>query len=156
MTNRNRIKNFGYVSRMDNLQAAVLNFRLKNLKSIIKKRRKNAEIYFKNLNKKYVFIPPETKKEFNTYHTFVVQVSKRDKLKRHLEDNRIFTGIHYPYPLHHQKNILEIIIAHLHVEHTHRTAREKILIFRYPYLSLTFEHFRSLNLIDFKAHFLLI
>ena len=29
MTNRNKVTNFGYVSRMDNLQAAVLNFRLK-------------------------------------------------------------------------------------------------------------------------------
>ena len=30
--NRNDVRNFGYVSRMDNLQAAILNFRLKNLK----------------------------------------------------------------------------------------------------------------------------
>ena len=37
MTNRNRVKNFGYVSRMDNLQAAILNFRLKKLNNIIKK-----------------------------------------------------------------------------------------------------------------------
>ena len=39
MSNRNKIKNFGYVSRMDNLQAAILNFRLKYLKSTIKKER---------------------------------------------------------------------------------------------------------------------
>ena len=37
MTNRNKVTNFGYVSRMDNLQAAVLNFRLKNLKKLLKK-----------------------------------------------------------------------------------------------------------------------
>ena len=47
MTNRNIVKNFGYVSRMDNLQAAVLDYRLKNLPSIIKQRRKNANLYFK-------------------------------------------------------------------------------------------------------------
>jgi dTDP-4-amino-4,6-dideoxygalactose transaminase len=100
MTNRNKIKNFGYVSRMDNLQAAVLNFRLKNLNLIIKKRRENASIYFKNLNKKYIFIPPETKKEHNTYHTFVIQVSKRDKLKKYLKSKNIETSIHYPIPIH--------------------------------------------------------
>lgn len=100
MSNRNKIKNFGYVSRMDNLQAAILNFRLKYLKSTIKKRRENASIYYKNLNKNYVFIPPETKKEFNTYHTFVVQVSKRDKLKRYLKSKGIETSIHYPTPIH--------------------------------------------------------
>ena len=37
MTERNKIKNFGHVSRMDNLQAAILNFRLKNLSQVIKK-----------------------------------------------------------------------------------------------------------------------
>ena len=31
---RNNVKNFGYVSRMDNLQAAILNYRLKNLKKL--------------------------------------------------------------------------------------------------------------------------
>jgi len=100
MTNRDRIKNFGYVSRMDNLQAAILNFRLKNLKKIIKKRRENVDIYMKNINSKYVFIPQESKKEFNTYHTFVVQVSNRDKLKKYLEKKNISTSIHYPIPIH--------------------------------------------------------
>ncbi len=88
MTKRNKIKNFGYVSRMDNLQAAILNFRLKNLSKIINKRRINAKFYINNLNKKFVFMPKENKKEFNTYHTFVVQVSNRDKLKKYLEKKK--------------------------------------------------------------------
>ena len=83
MTQRNVIKNFGHVSRMDNLQAAILNFRLKNLNKIIKKRRENAKNYMKFLNKKNVFFPKETNKEFNTYHTFVIQVKNRDKLKKY-------------------------------------------------------------------------
>ena len=45
MTQRDRVKNFGYVSRMDNLQAAFLNFKLKNLNKVIKKRRSNYNIY---------------------------------------------------------------------------------------------------------------
>ena len=44
---RNNVKEFGYVSRMDNLQAAVLNFRLKNLQNVINKRRENVSIYLK-------------------------------------------------------------------------------------------------------------
>mgnify|MGYP001257347734 CR=1 FL=1 len=100
MTERNKIKNFGHVSRMDNLQAAILNFRLKNLSQVIKKRRENANIYMKNLNKKFVFFPKETSKEFNTYHTFVIQVSKRDKLKKYLSKKGIETSIHYPIPIH--------------------------------------------------------
>ena len=55
--NRNDVKNFGYVSRMDNLQAAILNFRLKKFKRVINLRRKNFELYLKNLNLKKIYFP---------------------------------------------------------------------------------------------------
>lgn len=100
MINRNKIKNFGYVSRMDNLQAAVLNYRIKNLKNVIQKRRENFNFYKKYLDPKYVFIPTEKKYQFNTYHTFVVQVNKRDQLKKYLKKNKVSTVIHYPIPIH--------------------------------------------------------
>ena len=100
MTNRNIVQNFGYVSRMDNLQAAILNYRLKNLKKIILKRRQNAELYRKLINAKGVILPSETKEEFNTYHTFVIQALNRDKLKKYLKFNGIDTSIHYPIPIH--------------------------------------------------------
>ncbi len=100
MTNRNKIYHFGHVSRMDNLQASILNYRLKSLPDIIKKRRENAKIYFENLNENYIFFPRENKKEFNTYHTFVVQLPKRDQLKKYLRKKGIETSIHYPIPIH--------------------------------------------------------
>ena len=100
MAKRNKIENFGYVSRMDNLQAAILNFRLKNLGKIINKRRINAKFYMNNLNKKFIFMPKENSNEFNTYHTFVVQVANRNKLKSYLEKKGIETTIHYPIPIH--------------------------------------------------------
>ena len=81
MVKRDKIKNFGYVSRMDNLQAVVLNYRLKNLKKIISKRRKNFQIYKKFLNRDFVFFPDEKPYQYNSYHTFVIQVNKRDSLK---------------------------------------------------------------------------
>lgn len=100
MANRNVVKNFGYVSRMDNVQAAILNYRLNNLNNIISKRRKNAKLYFKYLNKINMILPNENVHEFNTYHTFVIQVNKRDKLKNYLQKNGINTAIHYPIPIH--------------------------------------------------------
>lgn len=100
MTNRNKIYHFGHVSRMDNLQASILNYRLKSLPDIIKKRRENAKIYFENLNENYIFFPRENIKEFNTYHTFVVQLPKRDQLKKYLRKKGIETSIHYPIPIH--------------------------------------------------------
>ena len=100
MVNRNKVKNFGHVSRMDNLQAAVLNYRIKNLNKVISQRRKNFDLYKKFLNSKYVFFPLEKKIEFNTYHTFVIQIDKRNELKKFLLKNNIFTAIHYPIPIH--------------------------------------------------------
>ena len=49
MTTRDKVKNFGFVSRMDNLQAGILNMRIKELKKVIIKRIKNAKIYQKHL-----------------------------------------------------------------------------------------------------------
>lgn len=102
MTNRNKIKNFGFVSRMDTLQASILNFRIKKLKKIIKKRRKNAFLYTQLINSKNVYIPKEKKEEVNSYHTFVIQAENRNKLKNYLETKNIITSIHYPIPIHKQ------------------------------------------------------
>ncbi len=97
---RDNVSSFGYVSRMDNIQAAILNCRLKNLKKVIKKRRQNVDLYLKNLNLEKVYFPEEKKFEFNTYHTFVIQVEKRDQLKSFLKKKGIETTIHYPMPIH--------------------------------------------------------
>jgi len=100
MKKRGEVEEFGYVSRMDNIQATVLNYKLKSLKKIIKIRRDNAKVYSNNLNTNFIEIPKEDKGYFDTYHTFVVKVNKRDKLKKYLEKNGIATSIHYPKPIH--------------------------------------------------------
>ncbi len=101
MINRNKVYNFGYVSRLDSIQAVILNFRLRNLRELIKIRRKNFNYYKKYLIKnKNVFFPDEKKYQYNTYHTFVIQVSKRDQLKKFLKKKGVETAIHYPIPIH--------------------------------------------------------
>mgnify|MGYP001357634418 CR=1 FL=1 len=101
--NRNFVNEFGYVSRYDTLKANILMTRFKKIQNIIKKRRNNAKLYFKYLNKKNIFIPLESKREFNTYHTFVIQVKNREKLIDFLKNKNISTAIHYPIPIHTQK-----------------------------------------------------
>ena len=91
---------FGFVSRMDSIQAAILNYRLMKLDDVISKRRENAKYYLNNLNDQYLKLPIEKKYEFNTYHTFVIQVNKRDALRQYLKENSISTAIHYPIPIH--------------------------------------------------------
>ena len=85
---------------MDNLQAAILNYRLGKLESVIQKRRSNASSYFEGINMSAMYIPEEKTYEYNTYHTFVVQTEHRDKLKEYLFSNGIDTAIHYPIPIH--------------------------------------------------------
>lgn len=108
MEDRNNVNCFGYVSRMDNLQAAILNYRLQKLNIIIEKRRKNAQSYFEEINTAEIRLPIENKHEFNTYHTFVIQVEKRDDLKEWLSKQGIETAIHYPIPIHLQKAASEL------------------------------------------------
>jgi dTDP-4-amino-4,6-dideoxygalactose transaminase len=108
LRNRDEMDNFGYNSRMDNVQAAVLNFRLNRLRMIISKRRNNAKFYQLNLNKKHIFFPLENKNEFNTYHTFVIQVKNRNKLKKYLKNNFIDSYIHYRIPIHKQTPVKKL------------------------------------------------
>ncbi len=100
IVDRNVVDEFGYVSRLDNLQAAILIYRLSELKNVAKKRRENAKFYIQHLNEKYIYFPKENDHQFNTYHTFVIQIDKRDKLQKYLLNKGINTAIHYPIPIH--------------------------------------------------------
>ena len=102
LKDRDTVDNFGLVSRMDALQAAILNYRIKLLPTIVQKRRENAKIYQGLLDREPVFFPNDSEVEFNTFHTFVIQVDQRDSLKEYLMTQGIETAIHYPVPIHHQ------------------------------------------------------
>jgi dTDP-4-amino-4,6-dideoxygalactose transaminase len=100
LVDRNTVVEWGQVSRMDSLQAAFLEARLARVDAVIEKRRRNVEVYRRLLDPANVFIPPCRPEEFNTFHTLVVQVDRRDNLKRHLASRAIGTAIHYPVPIH--------------------------------------------------------
>ena len=61
MFGRNEVKNFGYLSRMDVLQASILSYRLSKLDTVIKKRRSNFQLYKRLLNREKIFFPDEKK-----------------------------------------------------------------------------------------------
>jgi dTDP-4-amino-4,6-dideoxygalactose transaminase len=100
LVTRDRVERFGQVSRMDTLQAAILGYRLGRLDEVTRRRRANAALYEERLDRDHIFMPPEREREFNTYHTFVVQVDRRDELQAFLKDRGIGTTIHYPMPIH--------------------------------------------------------
>lgn len=100
LVDRNTAAQFGFVSRMDAIQAAILNYRISKLDEVTRKRRENATLYRTLLNPDKVFVPMDHEFEFNTYHTFVIQVRNRDGLRDHLSHAGVETSIHYPLPIH--------------------------------------------------------
>jgi len=100
LADRNTVTEWGVVSRLDHVQAAVLRYRLDRLDGIVAARRANAALYRARLETKAVFSPPCRAQEFNAFHTFVIQTDRRDALQAHLTRNGIGTAIHYPVPIH--------------------------------------------------------
>lgn len=90
----------GINSRLDGLQAAVLNVKLKYIDKWNENRRKIAYYYTKKLNKiSEIKTPLELSGTKPVYHLYVVQAKDRDKLREFLKSNNISTGIHYPIAL---------------------------------------------------------
>jgi len=100
LKDRETVLEWGTVSRMDNLQAAILTMRLESVNTVAEKRRANAALYRELLKDTGVFMPPCTQAEYNTFHTFVVQLDRRDELRAHLLSHGIETAVHYPVPIH--------------------------------------------------------
>lgn len=99
MVDRNTVPQWGYLSRMDTLQAEILRFRLGRLPQVIDRRRANAAYYQQNLPQWAEWVA-EQPGEVSTYHLFVIQVDQRDELQAHLKAQGISTAIHYPVPIH--------------------------------------------------------
>ncbi len=100
LADRNTVDEFGFVSRLDSIQAAILRYRLTVLPRVIKQRKKNVALYRKLLDDNYVFHPPDKYGQDNSWHTFVIQVDQRDELRAYLSSKGIETAIHYPVPIH--------------------------------------------------------
>lgn len=90
----------GINSRLDEVQAAILRFKLKRLDDDIAKRRKIAEIYNSELNYSELSLPVEKKDYFHSYYLYVVRHPNRDKIIKNLKKNNINVNISYPWPIH--------------------------------------------------------
>lgn len=93
----------GWNSRLDTIQAAVLNVKLKRLTSWNEARRQHAALYRELLADLPVQLPVEAPNVLHVYHLFVVRVPARDNVLKDLEARGISCGIHYPVPVHLQK-----------------------------------------------------
>lgn len=96
----------GFNSRLDELQATILDVKLKHLDDWNDRRREIASYYLQNINqdKNLAFkLPVEAKNNKHIWHVFVIQTKKREKFMSYLMEKGIETLIHYPVPPYKQE-----------------------------------------------------
>ena len=90
----------GVNSRLDEIQAAVLDVKLKHLDADNARRREIASYYRKNIKNPRIILPDVSDELSHVWHLFVIRCEARDRLAKYLEDTGIQTNIHYPTPPH--------------------------------------------------------
>lgn len=90
----------GFNRRLDTIQAAILQVKLKYLDDWNTARRRHAQQYNRLFEDTDVECPLEAGNVQSIYHLYVIQVTDRDRLKAHLQKQGISSGIHYPIPIH--------------------------------------------------------
>jgi len=93
----------GKNSRLDEIQAAILNVKLRYLDQDNIARKKIAKMYIKDIENKEIILPEVLDWDSNVFHIFPVRTKTRNKLQGYLANNGIQTLIHYPIPPHKQK-----------------------------------------------------
>lgn len=128
----------GYNSRMDSLQAAVLNAKLPELDLWNEDRRSVAGTYNEAFTKLPLQEPTVAEDAEPVYHLYVVRTNserERDALRDHLSDRGISTGIHYPVPVHRQPSYKDMEWEFDELPVTEEVASRILSLPMYPELS---------------------
>lgn len=96
-------KYIGRNSRLDSIQAAVLDVKLHHLDEDNAHRQQIAHYYYEHISNPHVTLPTLLPDENNVYHIFPILCDKRDELQQYLMERHIQTIIHYPIPPHKQE-----------------------------------------------------
>ena len=105
LKNRDECAFWSYNSRLDNLQAAILNIKMKEIDKWTLRRREIAGLYQQKLKKlNNIILPFDKGFEKAVYHTFIIQAPQRDLLQKYLAAHDVDTKIHYPVPIHLQES----------------------------------------------------
>jgi dTDP-4-amino-4,6-dideoxygalactose transaminase len=90
----------GYNSRLDAIQAALLNVKLKYISEYVERRRENANFYFEKLKRSPFLLPKSRDYAYHGYYVFAVVVSNAYEVIKALISNDIEVHTYYPVPLH--------------------------------------------------------
>ena len=93
---KNKHQELGRNSRLDGIQAALLDVRLRHFQKALEGRKKVAAYYVAHLSNASVELPPFIENRRSVYHQFVIRTKRRDALRDYLRNHNVATGIHYP------------------------------------------------------------
>lgn len=112
----------GVNSRLDEIQAAVLDVKLKYLDKDNQRRREISKYYRENIKNEKIILPTAYNEDSHVWHIFAVRTKERDKFQKYLVENEIQTIIHYPTPPHKQNAYKEWAnLSYPITEEIHRT-----------------------------------
>lgn len=123
----------GRNSRLDEIQAAFLRYKLKRLDEWNDKRFHICDTYLNNIKNQNVKLPTIEKKSF-VGHLFVIRCSQRESLRNFLKSHNIMTDIHYPIPDHLQKAVANYP-QHSSLENTEIIANQILTLPCFPEMS---------------------
>ncbi|WP_193568242.1 DegT/DnrJ/EryC1/StrS aminotransferase family protein [Geobacillus sp. C56-T3] len=133
---------FGHNSRLDALQAVILNTKLKKLNKWTLRRRQIAQYYHEAFTDLPLELPIEREGEYAVYHAYVIRTVMRDKLCEFLIKNGIDCKIHYPIPIHKQEAFIQKY-GEVNLPETERQSRQ--------ILSLPVSHVLSDDQVEFTV-----
>ena len=96
-------KYVGRNSRLDEIQAAVLDVKLRHIDEDNAHRQQIANYYYDHIQNPLITLPTRLPDVHNVYHIFPVLCERRDELQAYLTEHGIQTLIHYPIPPHKQE-----------------------------------------------------
>lgn len=127
----------GWTSRLDSLQAGMLNVKLKSLSGWNKARQNLAKVYLRELKGLGLGLPEVRKHGSHVYHLFVIRVpqGKRDALKTFLADQGIRTGIYYEKSIHQQPLLKSYPHRKVSLKNTEQLSKEVLALPLFPGLT---------------------
>jgi dTDP-4-amino-4,6-dideoxygalactose transaminase len=136
LINRDECEIWGYNSRLDPMQAAFGEVKLKYLDQWNNRCRDIATMYREGLsNEKELFLPVDKEGEICVYHNFVIRTERRDELMQYMKENGVDTRVHYPIPIHLQVAAESLNYKNGDFPKTERFAKTMVSLPIYPELT---------------------
>lgn len=144
----------GYNSRLDELQAAILNVKFPHLDDWSRARRERASYYTEKLNEELsdvITTPVEKEGYYHVYHQYTLRVSNRDKLQAYLKEQGIATMIYYPLPLHIQPVFKDLGYSEGDLPETEKATKEALSLPMYPELKREDQDYVIAKILEFYS-----